>query len=58
MNLLMLLSQALLFSKRSIAVIDGSEKHYGWLNLELQSLHAIEMCSKNIFNKNISYVKL
>ena len=52
MNLLMLLSQTLLFPKRSIAVIDGSEKRNGWLNLELQSLHAIARRRK-IFNKNI-----
>ena len=27
-------------------MIDGSEKQNGWLNLELQSLHVIERCSK------------
>ena len=27
-------------------MIDGSEKHNGWLNLELQSPHVIEKHSK------------
>ena len=26
-------------------MIDGSEKHNGWLNFELQSPHVIERCS-------------
>ena len=42
-DLLTMLSQMCLFSKRSAAVIDGSEKCSNWLNLELQSLHVIEM---------------
>ena len=29
-------------------MIDGSEKQNGWLNLELQSLHVIERCSKDM----------
>ena len=36
---------SLLF-KRSAAVVDGSEKRNGWLNLELQSPHAIERHSE------------
>ena len=40
------LNQMVLFSKRSAAVIDGSEKHNSWLNFELQSPHVIERCSK------------
>ena len=27
-------------------MIDGNEKHNSWLNLKLQSLHAIERCYK------------
>ena len=46
-NLLTLLRQTLLFSKRSAAVIDGSEKRNGWLNLELQSLHVVTAVTNN-----------
>ena len=35
-----------MFSKRSAAVIDGSEKRNGWLNFERQSPHVIERRSK------------
>ena len=34
-----------LFSRRSAAVIDGSEKRYGWLNF-VKSPHVIERRSK------------
>ena len=37
-----------LFSKSSAAVIDGSGKRNGWLNVELQSADIIERCSKKI----------
>ena len=40
-ELLTPLSQTLLFSKWSAAVIDGSEKCNSWLNHELQSLRVI-----------------
>ena len=59
-NLLTLLSKTFLFSKRSAAVIDGSEKRNGWLNFERQSPHVIERRSKAIFsgmtfhNQNVS----
>ena len=43
-DLLTPLSQTLLFSKRSTAVIDGSEKRNSCLNLENQSPHIIERC--------------
>ena len=36
-----------MFSKRSAAVIDGSEKRNGWLNFERQSPHVIERRSKD-----------
>ena len=44
------LRQTLLFSTRSAAVTDSSEKYNGWLNLELQSPHVIDRCSKLMFN--------
>ena len=37
-----------LFSKRSAAVIDGSEKRNGWLNFELQSPYVIENLSSEV----------
>ena len=37
-----LLTHTFLFSQRSAAVIDSSEKRNGWLNFELQSPHVIE----------------
>ena len=46
-NLLTPLSKTFLFSKRSAAVIDGSEKRNGWLNFERQSPHVIERRSNN-----------
>ena len=36
-----------MFSLRSAAVIDGSEKRNGWLNFELQSPHVIETGCSN-----------
>ena len=44
-DLLTPLSQMFLFSKRSAAVIDGSEKRNDWLNLELQNSYVIERLS-------------
>ena len=34
-------------------MIDGSEKHNDWLNLELQSLHVIERQSKSGVSSNL-----
>ena len=37
-----------MFSKRTAAVIDSSEKRNGWLNFQLQSPHVIERRSNGI----------